>query len=98
MHVFYNVLGAVNFKTMEEKRWFMNDKNEVRWVHTFIRKNIEYDNGMTHLVVSMPNNLNKAWINNKGGGCILEEISIKNFFPTKEACQIEIIRRERFGV
>lgn len=78
------------------KKWFINDKNEVRWVHTFIRINIEYDNDITHLVVSMKNNLNEAWINNKGDGCILEEIKTKNFFSTKEDCQIEIIRRERF--
>jgi len=79
-----------------EKRWFVNSKKEVRWVHTFVRKDIEYDNDITHLVVSMDNNLNPAWINNKGDGCVLEEESTKNFFPSERDCQMEIIRRERF--
>ena len=78
------------------KRWFINDNKAIRWTHTFVRKHIEYDNMVTHLVVSMGNDLNAAWINNRGEGCVLEEIDIKNFFLTKEDCQMEIIRRERF--
>jgi len=81
---------------MNEKRWFINDKGQIRWVHTFIRKHIQHDDGTSHLVVSMNNNLNGAWINDKGDGCILEYADIKSFFPSKEACQMEIIRRERF--
>lgn len=81
----------------KEKRWFISCNNEIRWVHTFVRKNIKYDYNTTHLVVSMDNDLNDAWFNGKGDGCILEEINIKHFFDTKRDCEMEIIRRERFG-
>ena len=77
---------------IKEKKWFINENNEIRWVCQFVSKNIEYDYSTTHIVVSMANNLNSPYLK----GCLLEEVNTKDFFETKKECQFEIIRRERF--
>jgi len=76
-----------------EKRWFITKKGEIRWVKCFITENIEWDNGITHLVVSMHNNLNEA---NRVSDVSIESADIKDFFPNLKDAQMEIIRRERF--
>ena len=79
---------------MENKRWFIADKNNVRWVKCFITENLEWDNCFTHLVVSMNNNFNQA---TGVKDVMVESIDIKNFFATMKEAQMEIIRRERFN-
>jgi len=73
--------------------WFIDDKGKVRWVHTFIEKNIEWDNCTTHLIVSMENNLNQPCRVNE---LKVESIDTENFFETEKETQMEILRRERF--
>lgn len=77
----------------KEKLWFIAEGDTVRWVKIFINKNISWDNGITHLVVSMNNNLNSAV---RPSDVKVENVNIKNFFETKRDAQFEIIRRERF--
>lgn len=76
---------------METRKFFITKEHKVRFAHTFLRK-IDYDYHNAYLVVSMENNYNAPCMSN----CIIEEIDVKNFFTTKEECQFEIIRRERF--
>jgi hypothetical protein len=82
---------------MEEKRFFIvkdNDNNlSIRWVHTFIRKDIEWDTMNTHLVVSMKNNFNSP---TGPKDCLIENVDVKNFFATEKDAKIEILLRERF--
>lgn len=78
-----------------EKKWFIAEDNTVRWVKVFININIRWDNGQTHLVVSMNNDLNAA---HRPSDVKVESVDTKNFFKSKQEAQMEIIRRERFGV
>ncbi len=86
-------------KEMDEKKWFItkddDGKSKVRWAKLFIRKDIEWDcDKITHLIVSMHNNLNAPSGTND---CKIESIQAKNFFRKREEAEIEIMRRERFG-
>lgn len=76
-----------------EKRFFITKNNTVRWVKQFITKNISWDSGKTHLVVSMNNNLNEA---NRATDCKVESADVNDFFETERDAQLEIFRRERF--
>ena len=75
------------------KKFFITKDNKVRWVKVFITENIEWDDGKTHLVVSMENNLNEA---NRPSDCKIESIDVGEFFETLKEAQYEIIRKERF--
>lgn len=77
----------------KEKRWFISDEKEVRWVHTFITKDEKFDDGTIHLVVSMENELNQPC---RPDDVAIESVDINDFFHTEKEAQLEIIRQERF--
>lgn len=77
----------------KKKRFFITKENKVRWVKVFITENISWDDGRTHLVVSMDNNFNEA---NRPSDCKIESVDVKDFYDTLKEAQIEILRRERF--
>jgi hypothetical protein len=82
---------------MQEKRFFIiknvNNNLSIRWVHTFIKKDIKWDTKNTHLVVSMKNNFN---VPTSPEDCLIENIDVKDFFATEKDAKIEILLRERF--
>ena len=76
-----------------EKRFFITKEHTIRWVKVFITKNIQWDDGKTHLVVSMNNEFNEA---NRPYDCKIESIEVDNLFKTRRDAEIEILRIERF--
>jgi FKBP-type peptidyl-prolyl cis-trans isomerase 2 len=75
------------------KLFFITKENTVRWIKVFITKDIQWDNGTTHLVVSMHNNLNEA---NRPSDVKIENVRPQDCFGTVKEAQLEIMRRERF--
>jgi hypothetical protein len=81
-------------KNMNEEKRFFIDGDNVRWVRSFIEKDIEWDYSTTHLVVSMKNNMNKP---TSPSDVMVQSVNVKDMFDTLKNAQLEIIRRERFG-
>jgi hypothetical protein len=76
------------------KRFFITKENTVRWIHTFIREDISWDNGKTHLVFSMKNNLNSP---DRPSDGLVESVDVGDCYETLEMAQMAILVRERFN-
>jgi hypothetical protein len=71
------------------KKWFLTEKNEIRYLHTVIIAKKEDDET---LAVTMENPYNCPDTRNTR----IEWVNEHDFFDSLKDCQFEIIRRERF--
>lgn len=79
-----------------DKRYYITKDNpaKVRWIKCFINKDISWDDGHTHLVVTMKNSLNEA---HRPNDVQVESVDVNDCFLTQSDAEQEIIHRERFG-